>query len=162
MRIIRITASALAAIGGACTVLMMLQIVADVMSRWLFGRPISGTMETVSIYYLVPLTFLPLGAIQLADRHIAVDLFIQFIPRMLQRPLTIAMTALALIFTVWLTWVSFEEAIGSHAIGEVIETAASVMIIWPSRFILACGIGFMAIVLVAELIQQLRSFSSDR
>ena len=162
MRILRIAASVLAAIGGVCTILMMLQIVADVMSRWMFGKPISGTMEMVSIYYLVPLTFLPLGAIQLADRHIAVDLFIQFIPPVLRRPLAVAMTALALAFTVWLAWVSFEEAVGSHAIGEVIETAASVMIIWPSRFILAFGIGFMAIVLAAELVQQLRHRSPDR
>jgi TRAP-type C4-dicarboxylate transport system permease small subunit len=162
MRALRIIASVLAAIGGVCTVLMMVQIVADVMSRWLFGKPISGTMETVSIYYLVPLTFLPLGAIQLADRHIAVDLFSQFMPPLIRRSVAVAMTALALVFTVWLAWESFDEAFGSYAIGEVIETAASVMIIWPSRFILAFGIGFMALVLGVELVEQLRPRSPDR
>jgi len=160
MRLLRVFCMILAGIGGLCTCLMMVQIVADVLSRWFFGQPISGTVEIVSNYYLVPLTFLPLGAIQLADRHIAVDLFIQFVPASLRPGLAIAMTTIALGFGGWLTLISFQEAIGSYRIGEVIETAASVMIIWPSRFILAIGIGVMVGVLVFQLVSQLRALFS--
>lgn len=154
MRFLRNCSTVLAGIGGVCTVLMMVQIVADVLSRWLFGAPLSGTMEVVSVYYLVPLTFFPLAAIQFADRHIAVDMFVQLLPADMRRPLALAMSVLALVFTGWLAFVSFEEAIGGYQIGEVIETAASVMIIWPSRFILAIGIFFMVVVLAMQLIEQ--------
>jgi TRAP-type C4-dicarboxylate transport system permease small subunit len=152
----------LAGIGGLCTCLMMLQIVVDVISRWLFAQPVTGTVEIVSNYYLVALTFLPLGAIQLADRHIAVDLFIQFVPASLRPPLAIAMTMLALGFSGWLAAVSFDEASGSYGIGEVIETGASVMIIWPSRFILAVGIGVMVVAIAVQFIGQLRRGSAGR
>lgn len=154
MRFLRNCSTVLAGIGGVCTVLMMVQIVADVLSRWLFGAPLSGTMEVVSVYYLVPLTFLPLAAIQFADRHIAVDMFVQFLPPAARRPLALAMSVLAFGFTGWLAWLSFKEAIGGYQIGEVIETAASVMIIWPSRFIVAIGISMMVVVLGVQLVEQ--------
>lgn len=159
MRYLRALSSVLAGFGGVCTILMMVQIVIDVFSRWLLGQPVPGTMEIVSVYYLVPLTFLPLAAIQLADRHIAVDLFIQFAPENVRRPIALAMTTLALAFTAWLGWVSFEEAFGSLRIGEVIESAASIMIIWPSRFILAFGIAVLVVVLVVQFVSEARGLS---
>lgn len=156
MYLLRLTATVLAGIGGVCTILMMVQIVIDVLSRWIFGSPVTGTMEIVAIYYLVPMTFLPLAAIQLADQHIAVDLFVQLLSPATRRWLALAMSVVALAFTTWLTWLSFGEAFESFDIREVIETGATVMIIWPSRFVVAGGIGLMAVVLAVQVVQQLR------
>jgi TRAP-type C4-dicarboxylate transport system permease small subunit len=162
MRFVRPIAATLAGIGGVCAVLMMLQIVADVLWRWMFGRPISGTMEIVSNYYLVPLTFLPLAMVELADQHIAVNLFVKLLPVQAQRVLAFVTTAIAVVFTVWLAWANLLEAIDSYRMGEVIETAASVMIIWPSRFVVVLGVGFMGLVLVIKLFMRARARLSAR
>ena len=153
---LRLIAAISAGIGGVCTILMMVQIVVDVLSRWIFGAPVTGTMEIVAVYYLVPMTFLPLAAIQFADQHIAVDLFVQLLPPTARRWLALAMSSVALVFTGWLTWLSFGEAFESFGIREVIETGATVMIMWPSRFVVATGIGLMVVVLVVQVVQQLR------
>lgn len=138
---------------------MMVQIVVDVMSRWIFGTPVTGTMEIVAIYYLVPMTFLPLAAIQLADQHIAVGLFVQLLSPTTRKWLALAMSVVALVFTGWLMWLSFAEAFESFGIREVIETGATVMIMWPSRFVVAVGIGLMVVVLVVQVVQQSRGQS---
>ena len=151
MRIIRVFAAVLAGIGGICTILMMLQIVLDVLWRWIFNHPIGGTVEIVSNYYLVLLTFLPLAMVQLADQHIAVNLFVQLLPSRIRKWLAYLMMTIAFFFSAWLTWASLIEAIASFRMGEVIETAASVMSIWPSRFVVVVGIGFMAFVLAAQI-----------
>ena len=142
-------------IASVCTALMMLHVVADVMSRWLFGQPMSGTTEFASIYYLVPLTFLPLALVQLRDGHISVELVTRMLSERSQRVLMIAVTALALAATAFITWASAVEAFSAYRVGEVIETASSVMIIWPSRFIVAAGIGFMAVVLAWQLFKRI-------
>jgi TRAP-type C4-dicarboxylate transport system permease small subunit len=161
MRWLQKASLALAGIGGVCTILMMLQIVADVSARWLTGKPIGGTVEIFSVYYLVALTFLPLATVQLDQRHIAVDLFIHhFSPRM-QRLLAIFVALLSIACTALLTWYGLLDAMESLSIGEVIETAASVMIIWPSKFVLVLGIGAMILVLLVQLSGLIRRGAVD-
>src|SRR5262245_27457380 len=58
----------------AAAALMMIQISADVVFKFLFGRPITATIEIVSTYYMVALVFLPLAFVDRTSGHISADL----------------------------------------------------------------------------------------
>ncbi|MBW8637870.1 TRAP transporter small permease [Hoeflea sp. WL0058] len=150
---IRILNVTMAMIAGACLLLMMVQIVVDVTARLFLGAPIGGTMETVSVYYMVAITFLPLVLVQSYERHLAVDLFTQNMSGRTRHILDISTRAFALVFALWLLKASIDEALYSHEIKEMIETAASVMPVWPSRFTVVVGIAAMVIVLAVQIIR---------
>ena len=64
--------------GGVLVMAMMLHIVADVLSKWLFNFPLDGTLEIVSHYYMVGLIFLPLAFVQQKGSHIVAEIFTYF------------------------------------------------------------------------------------
>ena len=72
---LRGTTNGATAIAGVFMVAMMLNIVADVLSKWLLNFPIDGTLEFVANYYMVGLIFLPLAYVQRAGGHIVVEIF---------------------------------------------------------------------------------------
>ena len=81
MRAIEAVASRIAGfvalIGGVVIVLMMLQVSADVAMKYIFHKPITGTLEITSAYYMVALVWLPLGAVTRDHEHLEVELFTQ-------------------------------------------------------------------------------------
>ena len=62
-------------LGGIAITLMMLQIGADVVSKYLFNAPIIATLEIVTWYYMVATVFLPVVYIQVHKKHLMVELF---------------------------------------------------------------------------------------
>ena len=73
--------NALALVGGVAIILLMLHVVADVMGRELFRFPLEGTLEIVSFYYMVAVTFFPLAYVCHNEGHISVELFTKNLPR---------------------------------------------------------------------------------
>jgi hypothetical protein len=54
----------LLAIGAAIITLMALHVIADVSCRYLLNQPLPGTIEIVSLYYMVAVIYLPLAYVQ--------------------------------------------------------------------------------------------------
>ncbi|MCC2097156.1 MAG: TRAP transporter small permease [Hyphomicrobiales bacterium] len=145
-----------AGLGGAAVLLMMLHIVADVTGRLFFDRPLFGTTEIISNYYMVMVIFLPLALMTRREGHMTVDLFTQGLgPRSMARLETfigLATTALLL----WFCWETAHEAIESTEVREKLEAGAELFAIWPSRWLLPIGLGALAIQQVLKLIDDIR------
>ena len=60
----------LAWLAGIMAVAMMFHISLDVFCKYFFNRPLDGTIEIVSLYYMVGIVFLPISYISLTDSHI--------------------------------------------------------------------------------------------
>lgn len=144
-------------VGCVFMVLMMLHVVIDVASKYLFNTPVPGTIEIVSAYYMVGILFLPLGEVARRRDHIYVELFTQRLsPR--TRSLMDGVIALAGAAAMALVaWLSALEAIAKTMRREKWETAASLITIWPSRWLLPIGAGIMAVYMIVEAIRHLRS-----
>ncbi|WP_051203068.1 TRAP transporter small permease [Sediminimonas qiaohouensis] len=71
------TSTVLLAISGVALVAMMLQVTADVAAKYLLAKSIKGTLDVVTYYYMVALTFLPLAAVESGSGHISVELLTQ-------------------------------------------------------------------------------------
>ena len=79
-KFIRAIALALAVVAGIALLLMMIQTVVDVTMNNLFGGPIEGNLEIMSVYHMVALVFLPLAIVELKHEHITVDLLVRLFP----------------------------------------------------------------------------------
>lgn len=143
-----------------CGALMMVHITIDVFSRNLLNAPIPGTIEIVSAYYMVAIAFFPLAYASREEGQIFVELFTQKIPpKPLARLDAIVAMATGTYIAVF-AWASTVVAVAKTEEGEVRETAAGFMDVWPSRWFLAIGLVPMAILLFKCALSA-RSSSSD-
>lgn len=145
---IRLLATTLAAISCVALLLMMLQTVADVAMKNLFGRPIEGNLEIVSVYHMVAIVFLPLALVELKHEHINVDLVVNLFPRGLRRVTDTLGYLVSTLFFGILAWQTGIDAVEAWEISEILMTSILITI-WPAKFSLP--IGFFAIMLACLL-----------
>lgn len=141
-------ANALAIVAGVALLLMMIQTVTDVLLARAFNKPIEGSLEIISAYYMVMVVFLPLAMVELRHEHINADLFVRMLPKGVQRGVYVlgGLVSLAFFGALCLqTWLDFVE---SYEIGEVLMGSIYVPV-WPAKFSLP--IGFLAISLAIVL-----------
>jgi TRAP-type C4-dicarboxylate transport system permease small subunit len=143
-------------------VLMMLHVGADVTGRTFFNRPLHGTTEVVSGWYMVAICYLPWAWIARHDNHIVAGMFEQIGTRWFGFWLDIAVkifvTAYVSVFA-WQTWV---RAVQQTRGGEVWEAAGGFIPIWPSRWMLPIAAGLMCVYLVLRVIRDVgRGYQPD-
>lgn len=159
---IQIPSNVLAYAGGVAIVLMMLHVTAEVASRELFGFPLEGTVEIVSFYDMVAVTFLPLAYVTHREGHIMVELFTRGLRRRRLAGLEAIVGIACLAFVVVFVRETWEAAVGSYESGEMWETADDLITIWPSRFLVPLGAGLMGIYMIYRIVDDIRTALSAR
>lgn len=140
--------------------LMMVHVTVDVFFRSFLNAPIPGTIEVVSAYYMVIIAFFPLAYISQTDGHIIVELFTSWLPK---KKLSVLNLVVGIVVAGYLTvfvWASVSIAVAKTDEGEVRETAAGYLQVWPSRWLLAVGLMIMAVIAVRQISQQYKSISN--
>ncbi len=142
--------------GAVAVALMCLMIIADVLAKFLLGKPIIGTLELVSNYFMIAVVFLPMAAVQHLRDHVDVEIFTLFLG---PRALAALDTLVTLVGTVAMTtfaWVSGVVAYKKFLSGEAIGLAFHSVPIWPARWILPLAAVVFALVLVSQCIASAR------
>lgn len=115
--------------------IMMIHISLDVVLKYVINKPIKGTIEAVSYYYMVLSVFLPIAIVEVMRQSIAVDIFYN----MMSRHMKVACTALAFFICAavygGLAWMTLADAMRSLARNEI-AMGENYIPIWPSRFVL--------------------------
>jgi len=140
-------------IAGAAITLMMLQVTADVVGKYLLRQPVQATFEMVEDYYMLMLVFLPFAYVARTERHIVVELFTRNLSRRTLAALDAAVGLLTLTWVLLLAWYSCEEAITMTSEGELREISGGYLIIWPARWVEPIGCAAMALVVVNQLLK---------
>lgn len=148
-------ANVLVVIASISLVAMMLHIVLDVVLKYTLNRPIQGTLEVVSFYYMVLSVFLPLALVDLRREAIAVDVFFNLFPRPLKLVCVVVALALTAVTLGAMGVRSGLDAMHAWSIGDVAMGIAAV-VIWPSRFALPLGYFAAALVALWQLLGVLR------
>ncbi|MDP6645502.1 MAG: TRAP transporter small permease subunit, partial [Rhodospirillales bacterium] len=65
----------LVAVAGISTMMMMLHVTTDIVTKFVFNYQIEGTIEFVASYNMVIIVFLPLAYVAAHEGHIIVELF---------------------------------------------------------------------------------------
>ncbi|WP_417209712.1 TRAP transporter small permease [Antarctobacter sp.] len=125
-------------ISGVFLFAMMIHVASDVALKYAINKPIPGTLEVVSAYYMVAGVFLPIAAVELTRQSIAVDVAYQFMPRWMQVfCMGLVLTGSAAVYFM-LAYTGFGDAMKSWRINEQLMGQVAV-IVWPSRFVLPIG-----------------------
>ena len=135
---------------------MMLHIVADVLSKWIFNYPLIGTLEVVANYYMVGLIFLPLSYVQRKGSHIAVAIFTDKMAARARAILDIAIGIFLAVYAVGFVWRTGVEAIRKTAEFEYLEATGVLITIWPVRWVLPVGFAVMGLIALHQAIRGLR------
>lgn len=125
-------------ISGMFLFAMMIHVASDVALKYAINKPIPGTLEVVSAYYMVAGVFLPIAAVELTRQSIAVDVAYQFMPRWMQVfCMALVLTGSAAVYFM-LAYTGTGDAMKSWRINEQLMGQVAV-IVWPSRFVLPIG-----------------------
>jgi TRAP-type C4-dicarboxylate transport system permease small subunit len=127
------------------TLLMMIEICADVLARNLFHFILEGGAETTTYYFMVALAYFPLAQITRDDGHLQASFFTSgFSPRgkaILEGVVALIMCG----FMGLIAWQTTLAAIDKMQFGEMVQAASINLPIWPSRWILPLGAGVMSL-----------------
>ncbi|HPU51167.1 MAG TPA: TRAP transporter small permease [Burkholderiaceae bacterium] len=156
-RVLDALSNGLAALGRLVLLITMLHVTLDVVLRFFFNRPLTGTVEISSYYYMIAVVFLPLAAVELRNGHISVEIVAQHLSEGAQRVLIGIVCLLSSVFYALLTWRTGLEAIEKMHVGERYSSSMDLSI-WPPRFMLPLGCGLLTLVLV---VKGLRLLSGD-
>ncbi len=139
-------------ISAIATFVMMLLVVINVIGRYLFNKPLTGTLEfTESL--LVLIIFLSVALTQYDGGHIRVTLLTRRLPRAWARGFSIgAMLAGAAFFT-WCGYAAWIYAAQSYSFGEQ-EWGEVVFPLWPMKFVVFFGIALLAIQFVLDAVAE--------
>lgn len=131
--------------------LMMLHVTADAIARW-WSISLFGTIEIVSNYYMVALSYLPLAWILKHEGHIFVELFTRNCSARALLRIDTWVAVLTLAYVLVVTWKTLESALEQTAIREQAESAFGFIAIWPSRWFVVLGFGCFALQLLAQIL----------
>lgn len=143
-------------IAGIATVMMMLQVTADVIGRSFFNSPITGTLEIVAAYNMAALSFLPLALIARERGHIIVELFTNWMKPTARNLLDGFVGILTTVYIGAFAWKAFEVAIDKTILREAKEAGIGFVEIWPARWLVAIGFGLMGLYVVANMLSDFR------
>ncbi len=140
-------------LAAAITGAMMLHVAADVAAKLVFRHPILGTLETVSLYYMVAVVFLPLAAVQRERGHIFIELFTQRLGARTQRSLDMIALFLTFLLAATLFWRSFDVAVEKTLVRELSTNIEFQVEVWPGRWFPVIGFGLTSAWCLLQLIQ---------
>lgn len=141
----------LALLSGGVLLILMVYTVVDVVLRYVFNKPFSGSLEFTE-FSMVLIVFLAIAYTGWTGGHIAVDLFEKYLdhPSLRFLPAVLAFTG-SLLFVV-IAWRVTLEAFGGMS-------QISNMLRWPHfpfRLTVAFGAAVFAVVLAIQGVQALR------
>jgi TRAP-type C4-dicarboxylate transport system permease small subunit len=123
-------------------VAMTVHITIDVIWEHIFNKPIEGTLEIVSLYYMVGLVFLALAYVEQKDAHISADLVFMLLPA----PAKIVAYAFGVLAALlYFGLLTYQTALDAWYATENHETAMAnfVFYIWPAKWMIPIGSGLM-------------------
>ncbi len=139
-------------IAEVATFVMMLLVVANVIGRYLFNAPVTGTLEfTESL--LVIVIFLSIALTQYDGGHIRVNLITRRLPKRIARIMSIIAMLCGCAFFTWCAYAAWIFAAQSFSFGEQ-EWGEVVFPLWPMKFIVFFGIALLAFQFMLDAIAE--------
>ena len=149
-----------AIVAGILVAVMMVQVAADVVARYVFHRPLPGTAIFISQYYMLFVVFLPLALPERTNSHISVEIVTEHLPKKLQYHMASWVHLFCAFIYGALAWASWGEAIAKYNSGaRLIESGIS-LAIWPGYFVVPVGCALMAVVLLYRFVIYITGWKS--
>ncbi len=143
--------NALVVVAGALVLFLMLYGTADVLSRWLFNRPLPSTYEYMELG-MVAVVYLGVAQVQRLRGHIAVDFVNKYLPAGVNWTIELIGCLFGLLLTGAIVWWGAAAAWSSYLSGEYIGSVARVHV-FPARVALLAGLVVLFLRLTLQLVE---------
>lgn len=141
-------------LGGVGVLLLLFHVVADVVARFAFNKPINGTLEISQYWYMPIIVFLGLAMAERTDQHISAPIVYDRLKPRLKIELSCISMILSVLLLAGFAWYGFEEAV------VLMEQGAAGIVsqvpIWPTRFLVPFGSLLLALEIIAKFIAQVK------
>jgi len=143
---------AMGLVSAVATFLMMLLVVANIIGRYLFNKPLDGTLEfTESL--LVLIIFLSVALTQYDGGHIRVTLLRRRLPKSWAQALDIFCMIAGAAFFTWCTYAAWRFALQSWSFKEQ-EWGTVVFPLYPVKFVVFVGLLMLAVQFLLDAIAE--------
>ena len=146
--------NALVVVAGALVLFLMLYGTADVLSRWLFNRPLPSTYEYMELG-MVAVVYLGVAQVQRLRGHIAVDFVNKYLSARVNRAIEFISCLFGLLLTGVIVWWGAAAAWSSYLSGEYIGSVARVHV-FPARVALLAGLVVLFLRLTLQLVEDVQ------
>lgn len=152
----------LAVIGGIACAVLAINVIADVIGRSVFSKPLGGTLDLTTYGWMPTLISLGLGYALLRGEHIRVSLLTASAPPRVQRILEIASMVIIVVIAATLAYYSMQKAVSAGSYGES-AVGTPWLTIWPFRWVVVVGLVGLALQGLAQLVRaiQMKDFNPD-
>lgn len=130
-------------LAAASLFMMMLLAVVDVFGRYLFNRPVWGSVELTE-FLMIGLIYAGLPLVTLRDEHVAFDLLDRFLPLPARRVQVFAGQALSFAITAVLAWLLWKRGIQLEAARDVTQTVKAPL--FPFAYAMSVLMGITSLV----------------
>ena len=137
---------------GIIVLALVLHVTAEVVMRYVFGAPLKGTIQFVSLYYMTAISFVALGAVEERDSHISVEVLTNLMPYRAVAVCTVAGTLMSTLVAAGLTFRSWGEAMTQFRQQSFVMEGGFSLPTWPTYYFLPIGFGLMMLVAGWKLI----------
>ncbi len=141
-------------LSGLVLFLMMLLITFDVIGRYFFSHPITGTLE-ITEFLMVFVVFMSISCVQQRKGHIRVQILTRHLSHRGRIVFDIIAHVIGLVFFLLIAWQSGKSALSSWEFGESSEGLIQIPI-YPPKFAVAVGSLLMGGQFLTDIIGQLR------
>ena len=146
------TSNILSFIGMGMLLVLMVLGTADVIGRYLFNKPITGTLE-ISEILMAGMVFFGWPYTQAVMGHVRVDLIVSRFPRRAQALTDFISTLLALALFSLIVWRGIETAISYWHSNRTIDILY--IPIFPFQLFVPFGAFFLCLVLIIQLLHSI-------
>lgn len=147
-------------VAGYTTFAMMLLVIANAASRFLFNAPVSGAFELTESMLTV-LIFLSLALTQHEGGHIRVVLLIQRLPSGLRKAANLLALAAGAAFFAWCSDAAWGYAMKSLAINEQ-QWGTVRYPLYPIKFVVFFGLALLAIQYALGFVREIFKTEDDQ
>lgn len=142
-RVLSVLSTSASAIGALCVVLMMLHVTADVIGRYFFNAPLTGTIVIVANFYMVILVFIAIGVAEEKRAHISVEIVSDLLPQGAQTGLGL-ISGILTVAVISLVFIGgYTEAITQTRRGATMEQGSALIAVWPGYWAVPIGAALM-------------------
>lgn len=137
--------AALALLGAAATLLLMLHVGVDIVMRNIWNAPIPATWEIVTHYYMVTMAFIPLAWVEKTGGMVQVEVINGMLSPGAMRVSDILVAVLGAVIYGALFLVTVQAALRSTATGQFVMANDVMVVIWPAYWLPPLGFGIAAL-----------------
>jgi TRAP-type C4-dicarboxylate transport system permease small subunit len=147
----------MAMLGGWVILFLMAYTVLDVVLRYAFNRPFSGSLE-ITEFAMALIVFLGIAYCGWLDGHVAVDILERPLDDPRLRLIPVVLTFIGGVLFVAIAWLTADEALATtHRVSNMMRWPH-----YPFQLVVALGSAVYALVLFVQCFQRLRRAGRDR